>query len=138
MRRLGKILVVDDQYGVRRLLVETFRAEQHEAEMAANGVEALRLFTVFEPDLILMDLKMPGLNGIETLKKIRDLDSQVAVILMTAYYGDLKNMEKAKEDLGIHRYISKPFDLFEVREFVREIFKSAGMASKDRQQQKIG
>ncbi|KUO77419.1 MAG: two-component system response regulator [Desulfosporosinus sp. BRH_c37] len=116
---MGKILVVDDQFGVRRLLFETFREDQHEVEMAANGAEALQLLIDFKPDLILMDMKMPGMNGLETLGQIRALDRQVGVIMMTAY-GDTQNMEQAK-DLGILYYMGKPFDLFELRERVREI-----------------
>ncbi|HUX46933.1 MAG TPA: response regulator [Desulfosporosinus sp.] len=116
---MGKILVVDDQFGVRRLLFEAFREDLHEVEMAANGAEALQLLIAFEPDLILMDMKMPGMNGIETLGQIRALDRRVNVIMMTAY-GDTQNMEQAK-DLGILYYMGKPFDLFELRERVKEI-----------------
>jgi len=116
---VAKILVVDDQLGVRRLLFETFREDQHEVEMAANGEEAVLLLKTFRPDLIMMDMKMPGMNGIETLKQIRALDRQVGVIMMTAY-GDAQNMEQAK-DLGIIHYLGKPFDLFELRERVRTI-----------------
>ena len=116
---MGKILVVDDQFGVRRLLFETFREDQHEVEMAANGAEALQLLITFQPDLILMDMKMPGMNGIETLGKIRALDRRVKVIMMTAY-GDTQNMKQAK-DLGILHFMGKPFDLFELRARVREI-----------------
>ena len=121
MLAMGKILVVDDQFGVRRLLFETFREDLHEVEMAANGAEALQLLITFRPDLILMDMKMPGMNGLETLGHIRDLDRRVNVIMMTAY-GDTQNMEQAK-DLGILYYMGKPFDLFELRERVREILK---------------
>lgn len=119
---VAKILVVDDQLGVRRLLFETFREDQHEVEMAADGEEAVQLLNTFKPDLILMDMKMPGMNGIETLRQIRALDRQVGVIMMTAY-GDAQNMEQAKE-LGILHYLSKPFDLFELRERVRAILRS--------------
>lgn len=59
---MAKILVVDDQFGIRSMLFETFREEQHEVELAENGAEALRLFISFEPNLILMDMKMPGMN----------------------------------------------------------------------------
>ena len=116
---VAKILVVDDQLGVRRLLFETFREDQHEVEMASNGEEAVLLLKTFKPDLIMMDMKMPGMNGIETLRQIRSLDQRVGVIMMTAY-GDAQNMEQAK-DLGILHYLGKPFDLFDLRERVREI-----------------
>ncbi|TGE33960.1 response regulator [Desulfosporosinus sp. Sb-LF] len=119
---MAKILIVDDQLGVRCLLFETFQEDQHEVEMAADGAEALQLLKTFEPDLVLMDMKMPGMNGIETLRKMRDLDHRVGVIMMTAY-GDAQNMEQAK-DLGILHYMGKPFDLFELRKRVKEILSS--------------
>lgn len=117
---MGKILVADDQLGVRSLLVEVFQDDQHDVETAENGAEALRLFIASKPDLILLDMKMPVMNGLEALRKIRKLDGRVAVIMMTAY-GDIQTMETAK-DLGILYYLSKPFDLFELRKRVSDIF----------------
>ena len=119
MYAVDKILVVDDQLGVRSLLVEAFQEDQYKVEAAENGEVALRSFIAFKPHLILMDIKMPVMNGIEALRKIRILDSRVPVIMMTAY-GDIQNMETAK-GLGIFSYINKPFDLFELKERVREI-----------------
>lgn len=116
---MSNILVVDDQLGVRRLLFETFREEGHQVEMASNGAEALQVLKKFNPDLILMDMKMPEMNGIDTLRQIRLDDKEVKVIMMTAY-GDAHNMEQVQE-LGVIHYISKPFDLFELRDRVREI-----------------
>ena len=118
---MGKIFIADDQLGVRRLLVDTFQEDQHEVETADNGEEAVRRYISFEPDLILLDMKIPGMNGIEALRQIRRLDSNspVAVIMMTAY-GNIQNMEIA-QDLEIIDYVDKPFDLFELRERVREI-----------------
>ncbi len=122
---MSRILVVDDQFGVRRMLVDAFRVDQHEVEMAENGTEALRLFISFEPDLILLDMKMPGMDGIDTLKQIRALDRRAPVIMMTAY-GEPQNMEQAN-DLGIHYFMNKPFNLFGLRERVREILNSSGI-----------
>lgn len=116
---MSNILVVDDQLGIRRLLLETFKEDHHSVEMAADGIDAIELLRSFHPDLILMDMKMPGMNGIDTLRKIRALDKKVDVIMMTAY-GDAQNMEQAKE-LDVIHYISKPFDLFELRDKVKKI-----------------
>lgn len=120
---MAKILVVDDQLGVRRLLFEAFREDQHEVEMAANGEEALQSLKTFKPNLILMDMKMPGMSGLETLAQIRTINQQVDVIMMTAY-GDAQNLEQAK-DLGILYYIGKPFDLFELRKRVKGVLGKA-------------
>lgn len=120
---MAKILIVDDQLGVRRLLFETFREDQYEVETASNGMDAIQLLKTFKPDLILMDMKMPNMNGLETLGRIRALDSQVGVIMMTAY-GDAQDMEHAKE-LGILDSMSKPFDLFDLRKRVTEILQTS-------------
>ncbi|HZK53674.1 MAG TPA: response regulator [Desulfosporosinus sp.] len=127
---MSKILVVDDQLGVRTLLVSIFEDDDHEVKMAANGESALRLLSSFsfEPDLILLDLKMPGMSGLETLEKIRAIDRRVAVIIMTGD-GDPHNAEQGQE-LGILCYITKPFDLFELRERVKEILNSSGISTK--------
>lgn len=117
---MANILIVDDQLGVRRLLFETFKEEQHTVEMAVDGIDALKILQRFQPDLILMDIKMPGMNGIDTLRKIRASDKDVNVIMMTAY-GDSQNMVQAKE-LNVIHYMSKPFDLFELRNKVKELF----------------
>jgi len=118
---MEKILVVDDQLGVRRLLYEAFREERYTVELAASGVEALEILPRFAPDLIIMDMKMPGMNGIETLRQIRTLNKNVRVIMMTAY-GDAENVQQAQE-LGVNYYLNKPFDLFDLRDRVRRIFK---------------
>lgn len=120
---MANILVVDDQFGVRRLLYETFREEGHHVEMAGNGNEALYILKDYHPNIILMDMKMPELNGIDTLREIRTFDEEVGVIMLTAY-GDAQNMEQAQE-LGVTHYMSKPFDLFELRDRVREILAKA-------------
>ncbi|HZK54829.1 MAG TPA: response regulator [Desulfosporosinus sp.] len=117
---MGKILIADDQLGVRTLLVEIFQDDQHDVKTAENGEEALRIFIDFKPELIVLDMKMPVMNGLEALRKIRVLDSQVAVIMMTAY-GDIETMDTAK-GLGILYFIAKPFDLFELRDRVSKIF----------------
>lgn len=120
---MANVLVVDDQLGVRRLLFETFREEGHRVEMAGNGNEALHILKSYHPNIILMDMKMPEMNGIDTLREIRTFDEEVGVIMMTAY-GDAQNMEQAQE-LGVTHYMSKPFDLFELRDRVREILAKA-------------
>lgn len=114
---MAKLLIVDDQVGIRRLLFEAFNEEGYEVDLAGSGVEALEKVKTALPDLILMDMKMPGMNGIETLHEVRKINNSVAVIMMTAY-GELEIVAEAVK-FGIKEYVTKPFDIIELRELVK-------------------
>lgn len=116
------VLIVDDQPGIRFLLEELFKKEEYNTESAENGGEALRKVQGHQPDCILLDMKMPGIDGIEVLKQIKKDWPAIPVIMMTAY-GELELTEKAL-DLGAERYFTKPFDIFEVRDAVNSLFAS--------------
>lgn len=112
------LLVVDDQAAIRQLLAEALGGE-HEVVLAADGYEAIKLVQQNRPDLILLDLKMPGLSGLETLREINKLSPGIPVILVTAY-GEVSDPEEA-ERMGVRCLIIKPFDLNEVRAVVRRV-----------------
>lgn len=116
-----KLLIVDDQKGIRRLLTEVFLEYGYEIESCANGIKALEVIPEFKPHLIIMDVKMPGMNGIDVLKKLRETDRESRVIMMTAY-GDQHYVNQA-EALGVARFIIKPFDLNELKLQVEELLK---------------
>lgn len=103
------ILVIDDQPGIRRLLTEVLTEEGYIVFEAANGYEGLQKAKDNRPRLILMDMKMPGMDGIETLRELRKVGIGDRVIMMTAY-GELDLINEAKE-LGATDYITKPFDI---------------------------
>ena len=111
-----KVLVVDDQPGIRRLLLEVFTDEGYEVSVATNGNEALEKVTEVKPAVILMDMKMPGMDGIDALKELKELGLAERVIMMTAY-GELELVTKAKE-LGAFAYVTKPFDIIKLCEMV--------------------
>jgi two-component system, response regulator, stage 0 sporulation protein F len=111
-----KVLVVDDQPGIRRLLLEVFTDEGYEVSVATNGNEALEKATEVKPAVILMDMKMPGMDGIDALKELKELGLAERVIMMTAY-GELELVTKAKE-LGAFAYVTKPFDIIKLCEMV--------------------
>ncbi|CAM4069379.1 chemotaxis protein CheY [Bacillus manliponensis] len=113
----GKILIVDDQYGIRVLLHEVFQKEGYQTFQAANGFQALDIVNKDCPDLVVLDMKIPGMDGIEILKRIKDINKDIKVILMTAY-GELDMIQEAK-DLGALMHFAKPFDIDEVRKVVR-------------------
>lgn len=119
-----KLLVVDDQFGIRVLLKEVFEKDGYETFDASNGKLALSIIEKEKPDLILLDMKIPGMDGIEILREIQNRQIQVNVIMMTAY-GELEMINEAKS-LGAMTHFSKPFDIDEVRDKVRHFFESEG------------
>lgn len=114
----GKILIVDDQFGIRILLNEVMVREGYETYQAANGVQALEIVQNHAPDLILLDMKIPGMDGIEILKRVKKIDPDIRVIIMTAY-GELDMIQEAKE-LGAITHFAKPFDIDDIRKAVRD------------------
>lgn len=113
------LLVVDDQMGVRRLLFEAFSEENYNVIMASSGMEAIEKVQALKPHVILMDMKMPGMNGLEALKEINKIYDDLLVIMMTAY-GELEIVAEAIK-LGIKEYITKPFDINELRLLVKKV-----------------
>src|SRR5438093_6087569 len=81
----GRILVVDDEVNARTALAELLRDEGYAVETAADGFKALPKLDDFAPDLVLTDLKMPGLDGLELMRKARERDPERAVVVMTAF-----------------------------------------------------
>ncbi len=114
----GKILIVDDQFGIRILLNEVFQKEGYTTFQAANGFQALDIVDKHSPDLVLLDMKIPGMDGIEILKRMKAVDPDIQAIIMTAY-GELDMIQEAK-DLGAITHFAKPFDIDEIREAVKK------------------
>jgi len=79
------ILVVDDEENIRWLYREELEEEGYLIEDAASGEEALKMLPALKPDLVVMDIKMPGISGVDTLIKIKEIDKNIPVILCSAY-----------------------------------------------------
>ncbi|MCK6259244.1 response regulator [Fictibacillus sp. WQ 8-8] len=116
--RLSKILIVDDQYGIRILLNEIFQKEGYQTFQAANGVQALSIVEEETPDLVILDMKIPGMDGLEILRHVKKMNSSIQVIIMTAY-GELDMIHEAIK-LGAITHFAKPFDIDEIRAAVRK------------------
>ena len=91
-----KILIVDDQFGIRILLNEVLQKAGYTTFQAANGPQALEIAKEHELDLVLLDMKIPGMDGIEILKRLKEYDKSISVIIMTAH-GELDMMQQAKD-----------------------------------------
>lgn len=115
-----KLLIVDDQHGIRILLTELFMTEGYTTFQASNGKLALELVRKESPHLVLLDMKIPGMDGLEILKHIKDIDPSIKVIMMTAY-GEL-DMIKETTMNGALMHFTKPFDIDELRHAVNEQF----------------
>lgn len=112
------LLIVDDQTGIRLLLNEVFTKEGFATRLAANGAEAMQSVAEVQPDCVLLDMKMPGIDGVEVLKRIKKDWPEIPVIMMTAY-GEIDLTKDAMEH-GAIRYFTKPFNIYEVRDAVLE------------------
>lgn len=113
-----KILVTDDQVGIRRLLTEILKPQGYEVYECSDGLQAIEFLKGNTVDLVLLDMKMPILDGITTLKKIKDLNIDAKVVIMTAF-GELK-VTKDAQKLGALDYILKPFDIIQLLEVVEK------------------
>jgi two-component system response regulator (stage 0 sporulation protein F) len=105
---LGRLLCVDDEAPVLEVLSEYFSTQGYAVETASTGADALAAARSYRPDLVLLDVRMPGMDGVEVLKKLRELDPGLAVIMVTAN----EDVALARETLkiGAFDYVSKPFD----------------------------
>lgn len=102
----GKILIVDDDASIRKVLGFILEESGYAVRAAASGAEALETFAKEPPDLVLTDIKMPGMDGIRLLKEVRKLDEAVPVIMLTAF-GTVETAVEAMK-LGAADYLTKP------------------------------
>ncbi len=118
---MRKILVIDDEQNIRKMLTRVLSPEGFMVKEANNGLEALKRLQEENYSLVLLDLKMPGLNGIETLKEIRQNDLNLPVIMMSAYGSIPEAVEAMK--LGALDYLIKPFDIEELKIIIKRAIK---------------
>jgi two-component system, response regulator, stage 0 sporulation protein F len=95
---MKKLLFADDEESIRLLYKEEFEEQGYEVILAADGNEALAMFSLHAPDLLVIDIKMPGMDGIELLQRVREQSRQVPVILCTAYGEYKQNLETWASD----------------------------------------
>jgi nitrogen regulation protein NR(I) len=120
---MSKLLLIDDEADVQYSFQRIFDSPEIELSTASSGEEGLRLIPKLKPDLVIMDVRMGGITGLETLRRIRQLDSKLLVILMTAYGTTQTAIEAMK--LGAYDYLLKPFDLPRLKERVASALKAA-------------
>jgi two-component system response regulator AtoC len=119
---MKRVLVVDDERKMRRVLQMMLEQMDLESLPAESGEEALDIFAAQKVDLVITDLHMPGMGGMECFKRLRALDAELPVIVLTAY-GTIETAVKAMK-LGAFDFILKPFDVEVVEAAVRNAWRS--------------
>lgn len=117
---MARILVVDDEEGIRLLYREELAESGHDVVVAANAEEALRLLRECRPDVMTVDIKMPGMDGIELIGRVRELYRELPIVLCTAY--------DYRRDFGTwagDAYLTKSADLTELKATIRELLARA-------------
>jgi two-component system response regulator (stage 0 sporulation protein F) len=111
-----RILIVDDQIGIRSLLSVLFYEAGFEIFEASSGLEAVNMVDKHQLDLVVMDLRMPGMNGMEAFTRMKKMDSKIKVVLMSAFAEDETANYALKK--GAAGFFHKPFDLQMLKDFV--------------------
>ena len=127
---MEKLLLIDDEADVQYSFRRIFDSPNIEIATAASGEEGLKTIPKFKPDLVIMDIRMGGINGLETLRRLRQIDAKLLVIMMTAYGTTQTAIEAMK--LGAYDYLLKPFD-FKVPK-LKELIAGALKAARDMRQ----
>ncbi len=124
MEKHSRIMVVDDEQTILSLLKQTLEPEGYEVVVAADGRSALALLEERKPDLVLLDIMMPGLNGFQTLERIRQR-SNIPVIMLTAKC----EVTTVRDTLGLGAddYVRKPFHTRELLARIRAKLRRAGL-----------
>jgi nitrogen regulation protein NR(I) len=124
---MDKVLLIDDeadvQYSFRRIFAPAGEAMEIALTTAASGEEGLKLIPTVKPDLVIMDVRMGGISGLETLRRLRQSDARLPVIMMTAYGTTQTAIEAMK--LGAFDYLLKPFDVPRLKQIVFDALKAA-------------
>jgi two-component system nitrogen regulation response regulator GlnG len=120
---MDKLLLIDDEADVQYSFRRIFDSPGIHLTTASSGEEALQLVPSLQPDLVIMDIRMAGMSGLDTLRKLRERDARVPVIMMTAYGTTQAAIEAMK--LGAYDYLLKPFDVPKLKQIIFEALKSA-------------
>jgi two-component system response regulator (stage 0 sporulation protein F) len=115
---MSKLLIVDDEIDVREFAANFFRRRKIDAVTASTCEEAMDILEKEKPHLVLLDIKMPGIDGVETLKRIKERDKNTKVIMVTSRKPDEEEAFDKCRKYGALAYIHKPLELDELEKIV--------------------
>jgi len=119
---MAKILVIDDEQGIRNLLDTLLRRKGYDVILAESGRKGLELFRREHPDVIVLDLKMPEMDGIEVLEQVRSLNPDQHVIILTGT--GTPEMEQRVYALGVYEFVHKEFSLHRLGDALKRLLKT--------------
>ena len=125
MNKREKILIVDDEKIIRESLYHWFEDDGYTVEAAESGESALKKFLVESSDLLLVDLKMPGMGGLELLKEVKKINPETIVIMITAYASVNSAIAAIKD--GAYDYVTKPIDPDDLANLVSKAFEQKNL-----------
>ncbi len=125
MKTIGQVMVVDDEENIREVLSNYLQSMNYEVETAEDGQDALDKFKKGDFDLIISDLLMPNIDGLELLKRIREIDKEVIFLMITGYPSIETAVEAIKK--GAYDYITKPFHMEDVKLRIERAFEKRSL-----------
>lgn len=126
---MAKILVIDDEQGIRSLLDTLLRRKGYDVVLADGGRKGLELFRRERPDVVVLDLNMPEMDGIAVLQQVRSLNPDQPVIIWTG--GGTPEKQQWVHALGVSEFVEKEFSLHHLGEALKRLLKTPGPATGD-------
>ncbi|HYK82521.1 MAG TPA: sigma-54 dependent transcriptional regulator [Gemmatimonadales bacterium] len=124
-----RVLVVDDEKGIREALTQLLEYEEIDVRTCASGAEALRTYPEFRPHLVFLDVKMQGMDGLETLRQLRELDPHAQVVMISGH-GTIQTAVEATQ-LGAYDFLEKPLDTDRILLTLRNAIQHVDLASEN-------
>lgn len=120
-----KILVVEDEFGLQEIFRDVFLMEGYDVRVAVNGDSGNQVYREFKPDLVLTDVVMPKMSGLELISKIRETNTQIKVIYISGFFGINRLKRKLDEEILKYGYptLSKPFKISTMLDLVKDYLK---------------
>jgi DNA-binding response OmpR family regulator len=124
---MTRILIVEDNEDLARGLSNNFEIEGFESAIAGDGETAMRMLAAYDPDLVILDLMLPGMDGYSVLQRLRDAGNTVPVLILTARSAEYEKVRGFSQ--GADDYVTKPFGLMELLGRVKALLRRAGRAN---------
>ncbi len=131
---MSKVLIIDDHNGIRDLLLTVLQAQGHEVCLAADGVAGLQRFLTDRPDVVVVDLKMPEMDGLEVVRTLRREHPEVPIIAMSGGFGEHTDLYlDVAVEFGAVAALRKPFRLATFKQAVAEAIAHTGPVTSSRE-----